>query len=188
MIIYTSNSDIMIVLVEHNDFVNHWICHPDLNVMEWSHPCPLCWVRCQVSYIGCHLAHPNKLTWCLTQQNGQGLDHSIVHGASARWRSNRIQQTDIVTHLMAMADANFKCANSQLLCLRVSRIIIILSSCDVHIPTQWLQIVMYFLPLSPTVVSRVKFFAQPLFHMTWSCPSKRRWVKTVKLVREDSGP
>jgi hypothetical protein len=47
---------------------------PDLNVMEWSHPCPSCWVYC--------LACPNRFTWCLTQHNGQGLDQSIVHFCS----------------------------------------------------------------------------------------------------------
>jgi hypothetical protein len=43
---------------------------------------------------------------------------------------------DISMHLVAMADAKFESTNGQLLCLRVSRIIVIFSSCDVHIPTQ----------------------------------------------------
>ncbi len=29
--------------------------------------------------LGAHLACPSELAWHLTQHNGQGLDHSIVH-------------------------------------------------------------------------------------------------------------
>jgi hypothetical protein len=55
----------------HEYILNCLLCHPRLNVMEWSHPYPLCWVQCQ----GCL----NGLTWHLTQHNGLELDHSIVH-------------------------------------------------------------------------------------------------------------
>jgi hypothetical protein len=37
---------------------------PDLNVIQWSHPCSLCWAH--------HQSHPNGLSWQLTQ-------HHIVH-------------------------------------------------------------------------------------------------------------
>ncbi len=37
---------------------------------------PLCWV--------CGLACHDRLTWCLTRHDGQGLDHSIVHN----WHNN----------------------------------------------------------------------------------------------------
>ncbi len=30
-------------------------------------------------YVGCITQHPIGLAWCLTQYNGHGLDHSIVH-------------------------------------------------------------------------------------------------------------
>jgi hypothetical protein len=43
---------------------------PDLNVMEWPRPCPLCWVS--------HLAHPNRLAGNLPNIIGKGLDHSTV--------------------------------------------------------------------------------------------------------------
>lgn len=43
---------------------------PDLNIMEWPGSCPLCWV--------CWLACPKVIAWHLTQNNGQGFDHSIV--------------------------------------------------------------------------------------------------------------
>jgi hypothetical protein len=57
--------------------------------MEWPHPCPLCWARPKVSAsaLSWWLAHyfgsgakwvPSEGTWHLTQQSGQGLDHSIV--------------------------------------------------------------------------------------------------------------
>jgi len=39
--------------------------------MEWSHPCPLCWLHC--------LAHPYRLPWCRTQHNGQGIEHFLAH-------------------------------------------------------------------------------------------------------------
>jgi hypothetical protein len=59
------------ISLEHEYILNCLLCHPRLNVMEWSHPYPLCLVHCQ----GC----PNGLTWHLTQHNGLELDHSIVH-------------------------------------------------------------------------------------------------------------
>jgi hypothetical protein len=31
-----------------------------------------------VGYNGYHLAHPNSITWHITQYNGQGIHHSIV--------------------------------------------------------------------------------------------------------------
>jgi hypothetical protein len=37
---------------------------PDLNVIQWSHPCSLCWAH--------HQSHPNGLSWQLTE-------HHIVH-------------------------------------------------------------------------------------------------------------
>jgi hypothetical protein len=59
------------ISLEHEYILNCLLCHPRLNVMEWSHPYPLCWVHCQ----GCL----NGLTWHLTQHNGLELDVSIVH-------------------------------------------------------------------------------------------------------------
>jgi hypothetical protein len=44
---------------------------PHLNLMEWPCLCQLCWMH--------QLAHPIGLTWSLTQHNGHGLHHSIVH-------------------------------------------------------------------------------------------------------------
>jgi len=48
--------------------------HPDLNVLEWSCPCPLCWVHL--------LACPNRVAGCLTQHNQRAVDHSVVHNVT----------------------------------------------------------------------------------------------------------
>ncbi len=57
----------------------------DLNVMERSCPCPLCW--------GCHQACLNMFAWHLTQHNGHGFDnyklnlvfYEIWNLFSSRW-------------------------------------------------------------------------------------------------------
>ncbi len=43
--------------------LNDWLCHPRYEFDGMALPCPLCWV--------CHLAHRNRLTWCITQHNVQ---------------------------------------------------------------------------------------------------------------------
>jgi len=49
---------------------------PDLNVVECSHPCPLCWV-CHLSFNYLVGTLPNIISIPLYAYNG--LDHSIVH-------------------------------------------------------------------------------------------------------------
>ncbi len=55
--------------------------------MECSHPCLQCWEHDH--------AQPNELTWCLTQNNGHGLDHSIVQDAflHKRWITKCLEIT-----------------------------------------------------------------------------------------------
>jgi hypothetical protein len=63
------------MLVEHDFYLKLLnFATLDLNAMEWPCPCTLWRV--------CHLAHPNMLTCCLTQNNGQGLDQ---HNALGLW-------------------------------------------------------------------------------------------------------
>jgi len=52
-------------------FYKCWLCHPDLHVMQWPCPCPLCQDH--------HIVCPIGLIWLLTQHFGQVLDHSIVY-------------------------------------------------------------------------------------------------------------
>ncbi len=57
-----------IYLLNMNFLIMFESATPELKVMKWSRP--LWWA--------CHLAHSAGLTWHLTQQNEQGLDHSTV--------------------------------------------------------------------------------------------------------------
>ncbi len=49
---------------------------PDHNVMQWSHPCSLCWVY--------HQSHPKGLSWQLGQ-------HHIGHKERAEGKYKQLQ-------------------------------------------------------------------------------------------------
>jgi hypothetical protein len=60
-------------------FINQtYIC--TLCMVEWCHPCPLCWVRSQAIMLRCHW-------WHLTKHNGQGWDNLNTLRFKVQWQT-----------------------------------------------------------------------------------------------------
>jgi hypothetical protein len=60
-------------------FINQtYLC--TLYMVEWCHPCPLCWVMNQAIMWGCHW-------WHLTKHNGQGWNNLNIIRSRERWQT-----------------------------------------------------------------------------------------------------